>query len=135
MKTKSLFAALLLLGVITTFSSCKKDDEAPEITIENPADGTVLSPGDALEIDLEFTDNEELKEAKVDIHEAGGHSHGKFSSEFDYEEIIELSGSSSHKHVHVNIPTDAELGEYHIEVTCTDKEGNQASKVGEFDIQ
>lgn len=121
-------AGLLLAG-------CSKDKDAPEITINSPADETVFAPGDEVQISATFTDNEALSEYHLDIHEAGGHSHGKTEAEWGYEKTGSLSGTEQSVSLSVNIPTDAELGAYHITFECLDEEGNEADKTIEIDVE
>lgn len=117
------------------FTACKKDDEAPQIVVESPANETVVAPGSTFELEIDFTDNEELSEYDIDIHEAGGHSHGKVAAEWDAEFSGQLSGTSEHVHLDISVPGDAEVAAYHIEVNCLDKEGNKGQEVVEIDVE
>ncbi|MCS7073318.1 MAG: DUF4625 domain-containing protein, partial [Bacteroidia bacterium] len=77
---------LFFLAGITAFSlsSCSKDsaDKAkPLIQVLSPLEtnGEVVAyAGQPLPISVKFVDNVELKEYKIDIHDAfDGHSHGR----------------------------------------------------------
>ncbi|MCI5055603.1 MAG: DUF4625 domain-containing protein [Flavobacteriales bacterium] len=143
MKTKRIltigFMSLAILAV-----SCKKDKEKPTIKLESPAAGAEFKPGETINFKATFSDNEALKEYKLDIHEGGDHSHGKTTDiydEWDYEKVGELSGTEKTIELSIVIPADLELdtAEHHtafdLVLECTDEEGNEADLVDiEFEI-
>jgi hypothetical protein len=137
-------ASLLLLA------SCGKDKDktAPEFgQIVSPLgqgnDGIIVLRGEyaqviqenenTIEIKGTVTDETELKELKIDVHNASdGHSHKILSAyEFlDFEKIIDLSGKTVY-----NFDVDIDLsqypnlisGIYDIAIYATDKDGNQTT--------
>lgn len=135
--------SLLLLSsiaIISFSSSCKKDEpdkEAPVIvSVSEPINDDTLYTGNELHVDLKVTDNEALSQVKIDIHSAeDGHSHGKIAAGAYWEEIriVNVSGTSFDMHEHIDIPTTAAAGKYHVIITAVDKAGNQ-SAVTERDI-
>lgn len=149
MKQNYLLVALIVgLGA----TSCKKkedtDTTAPSITVTSPkSDGesnVVELRGEYFELIGEsksstlitgvVTDNEELKELKIDVHNSNdGHTHGKSASTFtflDLDTIISVSGKTSYAfNIPLNHPINSNLkgGLYDVIVNATDKDGNQTS--------
>lgn len=122
-----IFAAMILV-----FSSCKKkDEEAPEIEVKEPAQESVYKQGDSFRLHVVFTDNKELKQYKIDIHHGAGHDHGSnkktaVTAEWEYEDIDNLEGEQGGFDKTLSIPSDAETGEYDIIIQCTDASGLEA---------
>jgi len=136
---KNTIYSLILVFVIAGFTSCKKDDDnkkkdttAPVIEKvlingKTDSDHIHLHPGDELELEIHFSDDEELKSAKVEIHHAGdGHSHRMNAVPFAYNSILELSGKQAHEHLDIHIPDNAADGEYHLTVQAIDASGNES---------
>jgi len=129
---KNLTYSLFLLSLIAVgTSSCSKDEEDTEkpkiesATLENKW----VAAGDEIHLDLVFTDNEGLKEYKVDIHDDfDGHSHGKTANYEKFETVIinPISGLSFDDHLHIDVPTNAMAGPYHLGVYVLDQDGNQS---------
>jgi hypothetical protein len=131
---------LFSIAIISFSTSCKKDDpdtEAPVIvSVEEPLNDDTLYTGNELHVDLKVTDNEGLSQVKIDIHSAeDGHSHGKIAAGAYWEEIriVNVSGTSFDMHEHIDIPTTAAAGKYHVIITAVDKAGNQ-SAITERDV-
>ena len=134
MKSFMLLACTATAMLLIT--SCgKKDDEAPVITVNSPADESVFEPGAVIRVDVTYTDNEELSQWNLDIHEAGGHNHGKTESEWEVTETGDISGKSETVIVDVTVPADAEHAAYHFTFSCLDEEGNQSEETIEIDIE
>lgn len=116
------------IALFVALGACKKvDEEKPVISVASPSEGDEFSGGDLIQIRASLSDNEELSEYKVEIHEAGGHTHKRGSAdEFEFEEITAISGTSHEISTDVSIPDSAETGEYHVLIYCTDAAGNEA---------
>ncbi len=138
------------LASIALLASCGKDKDktAPQFSqIVSPLgqgnDGVIVLRGEyaqviqenenTIEIKGTVTDETELKELKIDVHNASdGHSHKILSAyEFlDFEKIIDLSGKTAY-----NFDVDIDLslypnlisGIYDIAIYATDKDGNQTT--------
>ncbi len=136
---KKLFISSVLIVLSLALVSCKKDDDnkkkdttAPvieKVLINGKTDNDHihLHPGDGLELEIHFWDNEELKSAKVEIHHAGdGHSHRMNAVPFAYNSILELSGKQAHEHLDIHIPDNAADGEYHLTIQVIDASGNES---------
>lgn len=129
MKNISL-ALLLAMVAAITFQSCSKDEdtEKPNIVAVTLEDEFVAA-GDEIGFDLSVTDNEGLKEYKIDIHDDfDGHSHGKTANYDKFETVIinQISGLSFNDHVHIDVPANTMAGPYHVNVYVLDKDGNQS---------
>lgn len=136
MKKMFLFA---LISAFITSCTKKEDDEVISDT-QKPVielftvDTTGIMPGGEIHLDFKFTDNQALNQAKFEIHDASGHSHRISSAEFEWSLILDLKGQKSYTdHIHIDVPVDAEPGEYHFTVLVTDKSGNE-SELGEIDL-
>ncbi len=114
------------------------DTKKPTFVINEPTDGEVLYAGDEIHVDVDFSDNIELASYKIDIHFGGdGHSHERQMNEpveWDYEVTGVLSGKNQNIHLYIDIPENAEEGEYHFGVFAVDKAGNQSVQWIELDI-
>jgi len=140
MNSKTILFGALCVCASVFISSCKKDtpdSEAPIITaVEEPLMNDTLFTGNELHIEASISDNEELSQLKIDVHAAeDGHNHGKVDASAYWETvvIIDLSGASTSIHEHIDIPTDAASGLYHVILTAVDKAGNQ-SEIEERDV-
>ncbi|MFN3917779.1 MAG: DUF4625 domain-containing protein [Flavobacteriales bacterium] len=127
---KIIFYTLLALAI----SSCKKkevDNEQPVITSAS-GDATV-QVGTKLNLTATITDNKELKQLKIDIHDLfDGHGHRSFSP-FSIVQIFTISGSSYSFNGQIDIPVNAATGPYHAVFYALDESGNQ-SKFREHDF-
>lgn len=116
-----LFVALLI--------SCANDSLPPLITMENPKDGEKIHSGMHMAIDLHFSDNDNLRQYKLDLHSAAdGHAHGKQTAilpEFDTLIIGNLNGMEQTVNLNIHIPNHARSGEYHLTVFALDYSGNE----------
>lgn len=132
MKTKF---NLLLVGLIAlsipTLSSCGNDGDTtrPVINLIEPAEDDVLTIGEAVHLEMELSDNEMLSSYKIDIHSAAGHDHSRAEAVTTiFEDDWDVSGQKNvpvHHH-EIVIPADAEPGDYHLMIYCTDAAGNVA---------
>ncbi len=129
MRTLSYFLvtlATLALGL----ASCSKDEDTDKpviaaVTLEDE----FVAAGSEIGIILNFTDNEGLKEYKIDIHDDfDGHNHGKTASTVKFETVVinAISGVSLNDTVQVAVPANTTAGPYHIGVYVLDAEGNQS---------
>lgn len=120
------------------FSSCSNDDDvdttAPVIELDEPEDGDELLIGAGVHFECDFKDDVMLGSYMIEIHNNfDGHSHKTQSraageEPFFFKKSYDLSGlRNSHVHHHdVVIPENAQEGNYHLVVYCTDAAGNQS---------
>ena len=135
----------IILSICVLFSACQKDDDETTAAItdnDSPViatfttENTTVAAGNEIHMDMQFTDNIALKQAKLEIHSANdGHSHGRVAAQFEWEMILDLQGQKSYTdHMHVEVPANAEAGEYHLTCLVTDESGNE-SDLTDIDIK
>jgi len=138
---KIIFGALVVALFMTALlaASCKKDDvdnTKPTIVINEPEEEEQFALGSELHLDVDFTDNVELHQYKVDIHSAEGHIHKSTSEKWVFEKVYDLSGMKN-KNVHalIDIPATIDTGDYHVIIYCTDKAGNESNAFKTFEVK
>lgn len=122
----------------------KPDTEKPFITLVDskpaPATGIVCElpedkiftvfTGENLSLHLKFTDDKELSQYKIDVHNNFDcHSHRQQTPggvPWFLVRIRDLSGSDSRVEELLQVPENATVGDYHLLVYCTDKAGTEA---------
>jgi len=129
---------LLTATIVTTslfFSSCKKDDDTaakPEITLNEVGanNSKIAIIGSDLHIEADIVASGTIDNVTVEIHpEAGG------TWQFDTT-FTEFSGRKNGTfHKHIDIPLDADEGEYHLHLTVNDMAGGQTVAESELEIQ
>jgi hypothetical protein len=132
---KSNFFALAIFAASALIFSCSKkkdngpaDKTAPILVSHNIKD--MFLAGDKLEFDLNFSDETELGEVKVEIHSNfDGHSHGRMEgAAFAFKKVYQLTGKTGNVKESMSIPSDALTGDYHFIVHFTDKAGNEGEE-------
>lgn len=138
MQFKSIIILAMVLSLLS-LNACKKDkdEEGPVINsvrINGDTDDHYhLDAGSTFELTISVTDNESLKQLKIDIHSADdGHSHeltsddGFRDGEWEVFEIVDLSGKSQTIDRSYLIPND-QVGEFHLLIEAIDDEGNESA--------
>lgn len=119
---------LLALSLSFGFVACNSEDEdttAPMI-VHLHADEEV-AVGDDLHLDVDFSDNEALGQAKIDIHDIfDGHDHGKVAASWSEVRTVDLEGKDAEIEEEFTVPANTAAGPYHAVVQCTDAAGNNA---------
>lgn len=123
-----------LVALAFGLSACEKepapDTQRPVITVTNPAaDHVDKAPGEMLNLAALLTDDTELLNAKIDIHKAGDHSHRISGEGWEWAKVYTINGKEYNLAENIQIPADADTGEYHITFEGTDKAGNAATAV------
>ncbi len=123
-----------LMALAFGFTACEKeaapDTQRPVITVTNPAsDHLDKGQGEMLSLAALLTDDTELLNAKIDIHKAGDHGHRISGEGWEWAKVYTISGKEYSLAENVQIPADADTGEYHITFEGTDKAGNAATAV------
>ena len=135
---KTVFKVLLpIVGSAFLMASCDKDEDndttAPIIksaTIDGKVEDIEVTAGTAMTFVVEVSDNEDLGQLKLDVHDNfDGHTH-KSTASVSWAEvkIVELSGTDKTVTQEMNVPTEATAGPYHADILLIDAEGNE----GEF---
>lgn len=82
--------------------------------------------GEIFEFEATFSDNEELSQYKIDIHQNFDcHGHGK-TSDWSILEVIDLSGTEELVNKQLLVPENITAGIYHFMIQLVDAAGNQA---------
>ena len=143
MKTRINFCIFCLAAIsFVTMTSCDdKDGDTvkPVINLIEPGEGDIVEIGDehGIHLDMTLSDNEMLREYKVDIHPVfDGHSHShelrapepeETTVDFYFQKSWSVAGKKNtpvHHH-EIMVPANATPGEYHFMVYCTDAAGNE----------
>lgn len=131
------FIMLPVVMFAVIFIGCKKEDDHPQdplvddnqkpvVIIEAPSDGSVHIGGNSLNIKLLITDNINLSQYKIEIHNAfDGHSHGKMmtSLPFAWDTIVNVGGTITNPTFSIPLPADIAAGNYHITAQAIDAAG------------
>lgn len=127
---------VMLFVAVLAIASCKKeetDTEKPVINVTSPTDGASVNTGSELHFEATFTDNADLAQYKIEIHnDFDGHDHSSKTAEAEpWEKVIiqDISGKSHSATEHIDVPTDAAAGPYHMIISCIDASGNEAELV------
>jgi hypothetical protein len=147
---KSPFKIFPVFVVAMIVFACNPDENNPKdlekpivskVTLNNVelTDTTEAMLEEHNDLEITFTDNQELSESNINIHFAGGHSHEENAiitaddisgTPFSYGPIIsELNGKNSIKSYHFEIPDSASLGDYHLEISVLDKSANKTTEI------
>lgn len=135
MKVYSIAFSSILAFSLASCSSESVDTTSPEfitVTINGVEDETVeLTAGVATYLHIEASDNEGLKQVKLDMHDAfDGHSHGKVSfTPWTYVNVYSLSGKTDVIEDSIVIPSEATAGMYHSVFRVLDQTGNEGDYV------
>lgn len=143
----SLTAAAALLGMVACSSNddVVKDTELPTITDQgitaNPVDCQVYNRGDVIPFRYRFTDNEELGNYNLEIHNNfDHHTHGTQGNSCDRDSVkrddkkafyynqdfsIPRGSKAYDASQEIQIPTTVEPGDYHFVIRLTDQAGHQ----------
>ncbi|MDR2816125.1 MAG: DUF4625 domain-containing protein [Proteiniphilum sp.] len=138
MKRKLFLGAMLFLSAnVLFFSSCEDDNDKPlaptvEITElgsghDNPNDKTAYIGAEA-HIGAEITADGLIRDITVEVHQEDGDF--KFSE--IYSKYVGVKNATFHEHL--DIPSDAPEGEYHLHLVVRDQEGQTAMAESELTI-
>lgn len=139
MKTITYYTVICLLAIVSSFSSCSKEDgdvTKPAINLIEPEEGAVLRIGNehGVHFEMDLSDDVMLASYNIDIHSNfDHHTHGATTRAdgstvaFTFKRSYDVSGKrNEHVHHHdIVIPANATPGDYHLMVYCTDAAGNE----------
>ncbi len=148
------FYVLFFLSIFVISACGEKtvDTEAPTLTInssqpmsqsamvcgETEQGVFILQGGEALSLDLSFTDNIALSQYKVDIHNNFDcHGHGSVAapsisppsgsnttSDWTLLDIVDIGGTTANISRILEVPENVTAGNYHFELQVVDESGN-----------
>ncbi len=121
---------LALVSVITLgFTSCSSDDDdslpakpTVRLTEVGHENSRHAHPGHDLHLEANVVAEGLIKRIDIEIHQEGS---GSFKIEQSFTEGKYIGVRNVEFHEHIDIPTDAPLGEYHMHFTVTDQHGQQ----------
>ena len=127
MKTKNIFTLVLASILLLSLISCSKDSKLgkPKIILTEVGhdNGKVAMRGDDMHLEADITAEALIKSIHVEIHQEGG----SFEIEKEYTSGKYIGVKNTEFHEHIDIPSTAPLGEYHLHFTVTDQKGRQAT--------
>jgi hypothetical protein len=149
MKKELLFLPVAL-GILVACGD--EDTEAPTMMVESiyptpMADSicgsledqvVTLNGGDTIRVELHLTDNKELGQLKVDIHnnfDCHGHDGKTATTDWEVLDVTELTGTTQHVTLEYVAPADITAGAYHFDVELIDAAGNEAAEQEIFDLK
>ena len=140
-----IFFPFLLLAVL--IQSCTEPDTTnPTIQVLStdpvPTSGLVcgqmegqvvfINSDDTLAIELKISDDIELSQYKLDLHNNFDcHGHGKLEETTDWYvlDIVDLQGMEQIIDIEIPVPSDVTSGNYHFSIQATDVSGNNAESL------
>jgi len=126
MKTHNLLTFIALVALSMTALSCKKDDApaAPTVNLTEVGheNSKTAMRGDDLHLEADILAEGLVQRIDVEIHREDG----SFEIEKTYTDSKYTGVKNVTFHEHVDIPSDAPLGEYHLHFMVTDREGQTA---------
>jgi hypothetical protein len=127
---------ILLIGFSCSKSSSSAEPEQsdnlkPSISLIDPSSSKVILVGSALTLEMDLSDNKELKSYKVDIRKS---LKNVDTSDWSYVNTWQIAAGKTSfkvKHSEISIPTtvtgkNITAGNYEMVVTCSDISGNEA---------
>lgn len=148
MKSNFKFLAIIaFFGIL--LNSCSSDDDngspsltAPEITNFEYGEGSehsteqVAFTGSDIHLEADIYAESVVSSITLYIH---GHdlSVGEDETEWDFEQVYNDDSYqviNPEFHVHVDVPTDAPAGEYHVELVVLDEQGNSTEVEGHLEV-
>jgi hypothetical protein len=117
----------LVSVMAVTLNSCDKDEKdvaKPKITLTEVGhdNSKHAHPGHDMHLEADIIAEGLVRSIIVEIHQEDG----SFEIEKSYVEGKYIGVRNVEFHEHIDIPENAPLGEYHLHLTVTDKEGQQS---------
>ena len=125
---KKLF--VIVLAAVLGLVSCKKDSVAPVITFTEVGreNAHVAMRGDDMHLEADIVAEGLIQSIQVELHK------GSFEIEKEYTSGKYIGVKNTEFHEHIDIPSDAPLGEYHLHFTVTDNNGLQTMAEAHVEI-
>ena len=130
---------IYLFFILLQVFACKKvettlpDNTNPVISLIDPTNNKVILLGTSLALEMDLSDNKELKSYKVEIHKS---LKNVDTSDWTYVNTWSIAAGKTNfkvKHSEILIPLtftgkNVTTGNYEMILTCTDTSGNEATK-------
>lgn len=137
-----ILTTLLMISCSNDENTTPNDSQPPVIASASvtPGEGNDhIKQGSIAKLSIQFTDNQGLSEARLNIHGAHDDHNHKLTNEtiaLKWDTIISLSGTKHTEHFDLHIPQNSLTGPYHFTIELTDEAGNEADVYVEtFTIQ
>ena len=134
---KNIYVLFSIFALVFVFVSCTEDDDFPAPVISDLEIGYENSQvgyrGSELHIDANIVAEGRIDRIIIDIHHEGD-DHDDYGWEFEYTwtKFNGLRNSSFHEHI--DIPLNAELGDYHFYFTVIDMDGRVTEIKTEIEV-
>ena len=118
-----------MMALVALFISCNKTS-APSVTFTEIGreNSKVAMRGDDMHLEADIVAEGLIKSIQVELHK------GSFEIEKEYTSGKYIGVKNTEFHEHIDIPSDAPLGEYHLHFTVTDNNGQQTMAEAHVEI-
>ena len=118
-----------MMALVALFISCNKTS-APSVTFTEIGheNSKVAMRGDDMHLEADIVAEGLIKSIPVELHK------GYFEIEKEYTSGKYIGVKNTEFHEHIDIPSDAPLGEYHLHFTVTDNNGQQTMAEAHVEI-
>lgn|GEM_PF-4954867 len=134
--SKTSFLYLLFAGMLV-LSACRKDEDKkdnpkpdtakPVITVMRPTMKASFASGTDMQIEVRFTDDRALSQARFQLHFNDGHTHK--AEPIDTAFIVALTGTEQTITRSIKLDSTIAAGPYDLIIECIDQVGNKADFV------
>lgn len=133
-KQNKFFLALLFF-IATLFLSCEKDkdpvNQPPVVDLKvGSSNNKKATVGEDLHLDANITAEALVQRIDIEIHQEGG----DFEIEKSYTEGEYIGEQYVYFHEHLDIPSNAPAGNYHLHFTVTDQNGQKTTVESELEL-
>lgn len=132
MKTIILLRFIAIITLVTGFAACQKNPSAPKIILTEVGheNGGKAEQGDDLHLEADIVAEGLIQRIHVEIHQ----ENGSYEIEKNYTTGKYIGVKNTEFHEHIDIPSDAPLGAYHLHFTVTDNEGQTATAKAHLEV-
>ena len=122
MNLKKLILSMALVGLVMMTGCNPDDEENPVINLFKPVEGSTFVGGTVIPFEATFTDDVELKNYQIDIHQ---NFEGGVLDAWTYDVTNQLDNASKAETADCNLAEDINSGEYVFRVFCRDQALNE----------
>ena len=132
MKTNNIIRFLAVVTLVAGLAACQKNPSAPKITLTEVGheNSGKAEQGDDIHLEADILAEGLIKSIRVEIHQESG----SYEIEKSYTTGKYIGVKNTEFHEHIDIPSDAPLGEYHLHFTVTDNNGQQTMAEAHVEI-
>lgn len=131
MKRIAFLSAIMMIAVACSDDDENQDTTAPvilEARVNGEDHDLEFNAGDALQLEVDLSDNEALGQFKIDVHDVfDAHDHGKRDGDtWEMTEVLNVSGASATLSHTLNVPDPVTAGPHHFIFRALDAAGNES---------